>query len=85
MRSSPSVLQKHESTEPSKLEDYELNVCSTVNSEVDTFQRKDALPQNLYNGNTNNSTINLSNKFKVYAKLENNFNLSNKYGLFYSM
>ena len=67
------------------MEEFELNVSSTVTSEIDTFQKKDAIPQNLYNGNNINSTINLSNKFKVYAKLENNFNLSNKYGLFYSM
>jgi hypothetical protein len=29
--------------------------------------------------------INLSNKLKVYAKLEANFHLSNKYALFYNM
>lgn len=28
---------------------------------------------------------NISNSFKVYAKLENNFHLSNKYALFYNM
>ena len=28
---------------------------------------------------------NLSNKIKIYAKLENNFHLSNKYALFYNM
>ena len=78
-------MQKSERNESSRFEEFEINVSSTVTSDLDTFQRKDALPQNLCNGITINSSINLSNKFKVYAKLENNFNLSNKYGLFYSM
>ena len=30
-------------------------------------------------------TSNPSNKFKVYAKIENNYHLSNKYALFYNM
>lgn len=37
---------------------------------------------------TNNNpgtNVNPSNQMKVYAKLENNFHLSNKYALFYNM
>lgn len=32
-----------------------------------------------------NVTANISNQIKVYAKLENNYHLSNKYALFYNM
>jgi len=31
------------------------------------------------------SGVNISNSIKVYAKLENNYHLSNKYALFYNM
>ena len=29
--------------------------------------------------------VNLSNKMKMYAKIENNYHLSNKFALFYNM
>ena len=35
---------KHEQNESSRFEEFDMNVSSTVTSDLDTFQRKDALP-----------------------------------------
>lgn len=47
---------------------------------------KDTNPQDEKNLNENQHNMpNISNSFKVYAKIENNYHLSNKFALFYNM
>ena len=66
-----------------KNEDKEEKLIDT--SEGEEEEKTNAEDQTMGIENVATGSGNLSNKFKVYAKIENNFHLSNKYALFYNM
>lgn len=57
------------------------NMTSELSHDEDDNKKRKKEKEN----KESNSRINVSNTFRIYAKLENNYHLSNKYALFYNM